>query len=145
MLLLHPPGTRQNGQFLHCDSDPKPISYLRLPGEVLPEGVGGLDPRLLFDPDRNSAPCELPREEDVRLPTAGATKGKFPTVSPPELDETVIVGVDCVVASLVDDMRLAYTAAITSVLPNIIAGIGKIEFLPRRVSVELLNRAPANR
>ena len=83
--------------------------------EHLPEGgVGGLELRLLFDPDRNSAPCELPLEEEVRLPIevyfpmAGATKGKFPTVSPPELDETVIVGV--VVASLVDDMRLAFTA-----------------------------------
>ena len=98
--------------------------------------MGGLDPRLPLDPDRNSAPCELPREEDVRLPTAGATTGKFPTMSPPELDETVIVGV--VVASLVDDMRLAYTAAITSILPNVIVGIGKIEFLPRWVSMDLL-------
>ena len=89
-------------------------------------GVGGReDPRLEFDP-LNSAPCELSRDPAVRLMLAGAITGNVPTASPPELDDNVI-GVDCV-ASLVDDIRLANTAAITYILPNnhcCVIGIGK--------------------
>ena len=43
-----------------------------------------------------------------------------------------------------DDMRLAYTAAITSILPNIIVGIDKIEFSPSGLN-GLAQRTQANR
>ena len=56
-------------------------------------GVGGFELALeLFDPDRNSAPREGSRDvlPISRTTLTVAILGKFPTTSPPLLDDTVI-------------------------------------------------------
>ena len=54
---------------------------------------GGLDDFLEpEDCDRNSAPRDPSRLDAFRIVFATPTVGKFPTTSPPELDEVVVHG-----------------------------------------------------